>query len=73
VSSAVVEQFDAVTDNSLAYLRQQLRRMMNETSDHLSTGACKDFAEYARCCGVVEGLALAERELLDLQERLEQA
>lgn len=73
MSSAVVEQFDAVTDNSLAYLRQQLRRMMNETSDHLSTGACKDFAEYARCCGVVEGLALAERELLDLQERLEQA
>jgi len=73
VSSAVVEQFDAVADNSLAYLRQQLRRMMNETSDHLSAGACKDFAEYARCCGVVEGLALAERELLDLQERLEQA
>ena len=73
MSSAVVEHFDAVTDNSLAYLRQQLRRMMNETSDHLSAGACKDFAEYARCCGVVEGLALAERELLDLQERLEQA
>jgi len=71
--SSAVEHFDAVPDNTLVYLRQQLRRMMNETSDHLSTGACKDFAEYARCCGVVEGLALAERELLDLQERLEKA
>ena len=71
--SNVVEHFDAVPDNSLVYLRQQLRRMMNETSDHLSTGSCKDYSEYARCCGVVEGLALAERELLDLQERLEKA
>ena len=72
-NNAVVEQFDVVPDNTLVYLRQQLRRIMNETSDHLSTGACKDYSEYARCCGVIEGLALAERELLDLQERLEQA
>ena len=71
--SNVVEHFDAVPDNTLVYLRQQLRRMMNETSDHLSAGACKDFAEYARCCGVIEGLAMAERELLDLQEQLEKA
>ena len=69
----MVEHFETVPDNTLSYLRQQLRRLMNETSDHLSTGACKDYSEYARCCGVIEGLALAERELLDLQERLEKA
>ena len=73
MSNATVERFEAVPDNSLSYLRQQLRLIMNETSDHLSTGACKDYSEYARCCGVIEGLALAERELLDLQERLEKA
>ena len=73
MSEAIVERYDAVPDNTLSYLRQQLRRLMNETSDHLSTGACKDYSEYARCCGVIEGLALAERELLDLQERLEKA
>jgi|TARA_R110000751_G_scaffold92266_2_gene180672 hypothetical protein len=73
VSEAIVERYDAIPDNTLSYLRQQLRRLMNETSDHLSTGACKDYSEYARCCGVIEGLALAERELLDLQERLEKA
>ena len=69
----MVEHFEVVPDNTLSYLRQQLRRLMNETRDHLSTGACKDYSEYARCCGVIEGLALAERELLDLQERLEKA
>jgi len=73
VSDAMVERFEAVPDNTLSYLRQQLRRIMNETSDHLSAGGCKDYSEYARCCGVIEGLALAERELLDLQERLEKA
>ena len=73
MSNPMVEHFETVPDNTLSYLRQQLRRLMNETSDHLSTGACKDYSEYARCCGVIEGLALAERELLDLQERLEKA
>ena len=73
MNDAAIERLDLIPDNTLVYLRVQIRRMMNETSDHLSAGACKDFAEYARCCGVVEGLALAERELLDLEERLERA
>ena len=73
MSDAIIERLDAVPDNTLSYLRQQLRQLMNETSDHLSMGACKEYSEYTRCCGVIEGLALAERELLDLQERLEKA
>jgi|TARA_R110000803_G_scaffold51277_4_gene106109 hypothetical protein len=44
---------------------------MNDMSDHLSGGACKEYSDYMKCCGVIEGLALAERELLDLKQRLE--
>ena len=73
MADAIIEHLDAVPDNTLAYLRAEIRRMMNETSDHLSGGACKDYSEYARFCGLIEGLAMAERELLDLQQRLEQA
>jgi|TARA_R110001583_G_scaffold48644_7_gene152362 hypothetical protein len=73
VTDAIVERLDAVPDNALAFVRLEIRRIMNETSDHLSGGACKDYSEYARFCGVIEGLAMAERELLDVQERLEQA
>ena len=73
MSDAIVEKLGAVPDNTLSYLRQQIRQIMNETSDHLSTGACKDHSEYSRCCGMSEGLALAERELLDVQERLERS
>ena len=73
MTDAIVERLDAVPDNALAFVRMEIRRIMNETSDHLSGGACKDYSEYARFCGVIEGLAMAERELLDVQERLEQA
>ena len=32
----------------------------------------KNMEEYSRCCGVIEGLALAERELLDMVETIEE-
>jgi|TARA_R110002020_G_scaffold256867_1_gene470548 hypothetical protein len=53
-------------------LKKKLRDQMNETADHVSTGACKNMEEYSRCCGVIEGLALAERELLDMVETIEE-
>jgi hypothetical protein len=58
-------------NNSFEYLRDKLRGQMNDMSDHISGGACNDYGEYAKCCGVIEGLALAERELLDLKSKLE--
>tara|TARA_R100001443_G_C3340476_1_gene174338 strand:+ start:275 stop:475 length:201 start_codon:yes stop_codon:yes gene_type:complete len=64
---------DRASNNAFEFLREQLRKQMNELSDHISGGACKDFAEYRNCCGIIEGLAIAERELLDLQERIEKA
>ena len=51
------------------FLQKRLREALNEHADHIATGNCKDFAEYKRLTGVIEGLALAERELLDWIER----
>tara|TARA_R100001086_G_C11745711_1_gene233823 strand:+ start:417 stop:599 length:183 start_codon:yes stop_codon:yes gene_type:complete len=59
--------------DELDLLREQFRKMMNELSDHMSTGGCKEYSEYTRCCGMIEGLATAERELLDLKKKLEEA
>jgi hypothetical protein len=44
---------------------------MNETADHVSAGGCRNMEEYSKACGVIEGLALAERELLDLNKQIE--
>ena len=39
-------------------------------ADHIATGTCKDFSEYQKMVGIIEGIALAERELLDYIERV---
>jgi hypothetical protein len=44
---------------------------MNDMADHIAGGGCADFSEYKRCCGVIEGLARAERELLDLTKQID--
>ena len=51
-----------------ALLQKKLREYMNEGADHLSTGGAKDYGEYQRMVGRIDGFALAERELLDLVE-----
>ena len=43
---------------------------MNEMADHVSGGGCKNFEDYAKCCGIIEGLAVAEREVLDCKSKI---
>jgi hypothetical protein len=52
-------------------LRQQIRDDMNHHADAVSTGACRSFEEYQKLCGVIQGLAVAERYLLDLAQQVE--
>ena len=51
------------------FLKGRLREIMNQHADHLATGACKDYSDYQKMAGIIEGLALAERELLDWVEK----
>ena len=57
----------------LELLRKKFRERMNAVTDDVATGKCADFGEYQKLCGVIEGLAYAERDLLDLAETLEKA
>ena len=53
-------------DNFASVLRDKLRKDMNEHADDLANGICNDYASYQKLCGIIQGLALAERHLLDL-------
>lgn len=64
---------DQIEESILQHLRNKIRTAMNERADHVAAGGAQDFPDYKHHCGVIEGLALAERELLDLVERLERA
>ena len=54
-------------------LREKLRTDMNNYTDDLAGGACRSFDEYQKLCGVIQGLAIAERHLLDLAKKVEEA
>ena len=69
-----------MVSNILTTFQERLRREMNDVADHIATGGClsvgsaADVAmEYAKQSGKVEGLAIAERLLLDVAEESEKA
>jgi hypothetical protein len=55
-----------MTDNFASVLRDKIRKDMNDYTDDMANGVCNDFASYQKLCGVIQGLALAERHLIDL-------
>jgi len=54
-------------------LREKIRNDMNNYADDLAGGACPSFDAYQKLCGVIQGLAIAERHLLDLAEKVEKS
>lgn len=54
-------------------IRKKIREHMNNYADDLATGGAKDFPDYRFQVGVIQGLALAEREILDLVETARKA
>jgi hypothetical protein len=60
-------------DNFARVLRDKLRTDMNNYADDLAGGACRSYDEYQKLCGIIQGLATAERHLLDLAEKVEKS
>lgn len=54
-------------------LREQIRKDMNNYADDVASGTCRSFDEYQKLCGLIQGLAIAERHLLDLAEKVEKS
>ena len=52
-------------------LREQIRKDMNNYADDCAGGSCRNFEEYQKLCGVIQGLAIAERYIIDLAEKVE--
>ncbi len=52
------------------YLRKKIREELNNVADNLAADGAKSFDEYRFNTGMVAGLAIAERYVLDLEESL---
>lgn len=53
-------------------LRNEIRRIMNELTDRVALGQADSFDQYQRMVGQIEGLAVAERELLSLSKQADE-
>lgn len=51
----------------LEVLQKRISDLLIARADAVATGGAQDFGEYQRMVGVIEGLALAERELIEIQ------
>ena len=50
----------------LTLVKKYIRAEMNEQADIIATGGCATWDMYQKLTGVVQGLALVERKILDL-------
>tara|TARA_R110000824_G_scaffold27514_1_gene93499 strand:- start:3012 stop:3203 length:192 start_codon:yes stop_codon:yes gene_type:complete len=59
-----------MADDVLSLLKKKIRDQMNDLADHLAVGSAKNIEEYRKITGIIEGLAWAEREVIDLEDRI---
>ena len=64
---------DQFEDGILSAVLKKIRKTVDEMADSIARGGCSSFDEYKRMTGIIEGLALAERELLDLLEKYQES
>lgn len=53
--------------NELDVIKRKIREKLNEIADDLALGGAQDYNQYKYLTGIVSGLALVERDILDLE------
>jgi hypothetical protein len=60
-------------DKALQHLRSQIDDKVLQLQESLGVGSAKDFAEYKKMVGEIQGLLTARLYTIDLQERLKES
>ena len=55
----------------LDYINSKLDERRTEIEQHLGRGNAKDYSEYQKLCGIIQGLEFAKQITLDLAQRME--
>lgn len=52
----------------LDVIKKKIRDRLNDFADDLANGSAQDYAQYKHITGVIFGLALVERDIMDFQK-----
>ena len=55
----------------LDYINSKLDERRTEIEQHLGRGNAKDYSEYQKLCGIIQGLEFAKQITADLAQRME--
>jgi len=53
------------------YIKTKLDERRTEIEQHLGRGAAKDYSEYQKLCGIIQGLDFAKELTQTLQKQME--
>ena len=59
--------------SAIEYLTSKVDEQRKIVEEHLVRGNLKEFSEYQRLCGVIQGLDFTKQLILDLAKNLENA
>jgi len=60
-----------VVDQTLKFIVSKLDERCTELRELIAQGGIKDFTEYHKLCGVIQGLTFAKETITGLAKRLE--
>ena len=58
-------------DQTFEFILSKLDERSNELQSFIAQGTIKDFTEYHKLCGVIQGLTFAKETITGLAKRLE--
>lgn len=57
--------------NELEYIQTKIEERKDQLQEYLGTGQIKDFNEYHKLCGFIQGLEAVNQLIVDLARRME--
>lgn len=59
--------------NELEYIQTKIEERKDQLQEYLGAGQIKDFNEYHKLCGFIQGLEAVNQLIVDLARRMEAA
>ena len=59
-----------MAESAFGLLRQNLQKRRKDFEENLGQGSAKEYSEYKKFVGIIEGLSIADREIADLESRM---
>mgnify|MGYP003144242027 FL=1 len=58
-----------MAETQFSLLRKKIQEEKTQIEENLLEGTAKDYSDYSHLIGIIKGLSIAEREIVDMERR----